>query len=148
MENKSELITLIDSIVESKSFSLEALDNIKKLRDKAERDAAELVRVKEDLTATRRKLLEADDELKVLRAASREVAAERDRQTIALHASALVKQELDLTREFKGEMKEILMAAFKNPVVRSTMYGTVPVAGSQFGSTPQPVSLFQTAETE
>jgi predicted nuclease with TOPRIM domain len=123
-ETNTKLLELIDDLVASKTFSLDALDHIKALRDNAAKLAEENTSLKERNKALQTEVQQQGEELRTLRAASSEVQAEKNRQIQKDHETALLKKELSLTQQFKGELKEVVMAAFKNPVVRQDMFGS------------------------
>ena len=123
-ESNTKLLQLIDDLVASKTFSLDALDQIKNLRDNASRLAEQNESLNTRLREALATITTQDEELRNLRAAAQEVQAEKNRQVQKDHETALLKKELSLTQQFKGELKEVVMAAFKNPVVRQDMFGS------------------------
>lgn len=123
-ETNNKLLQLIDDLVASKTFSLDALDQIKTLRDNASRLAEENERLRTQLNENRDRLSQQEEELRTLRSNAQSVQDERGRQIQKDHETALLKKELSLTQQFKGELKEVVMAAFKNPVVRQDMFGS------------------------
>lgn len=143
-EVNTKMVALIDELVESKTFSLDALDSVKRLRDTAIRLGEENTRLQNKTEAQQEMIIAQNSELTTLRGEAATVKAEREKQVQKDHANALVQKELDLTKSFKGELTGLMLAAFKSPVVRQDMFGNNTVMNNGF---PQSAPISSTTTT-
>lgn len=148
MADVNAIIHQIDELVAARTFSLEALDGVKKLR--------------ESVIDLERKLKAAEDQVKLLReeqvalvkfqdeARRREVnLTDRESKVAASEIQDKINQkELALTRQFKDELKEIVHVALRNPIVRTNTYGSMPITDGNGYITSQATSSTTETTTE
>ena len=139
-DTESQLTALIDQLVQDRTFSVEGVEAIAALRERAadlesfndglERATTELRREKELAEGGASRL---ETELKLCR--DREDAvAEREDKVTALELNAACAQARAET------FKECFGIVFKNTEVRREMFGSVPVADPSGYSQSQPTS--------
>jgi len=134
---QNPILAMIDTLVEKKTFSLDVLDEIKNLRNTAERVGRENEELRTRLRETQANNTILQQRVGTLESAANSVA-DREKKVAALELQIAVdKKELELTKSFKSELSGLMLAAFKSPIVKSEMFGSMPVTSS---GNPYPTS--------
>jgi hypothetical protein len=146
MQNQNDLIEAINSAVEAKVFSVEVLQNIAELRKSVTEQVARLETYSKNEIELRSKCGALQDRVDAY-ARNEEAVSKREKDVASKElAQALMAKENELIKGFKSELKEVVMAAFKNPVIKQEMFGSESQPG-QNGGYPQSVPVNKTTTT-
>ena len=146
MGNSNELLDAINRAVEGKVFSVEVLQNIAELRKSVDEQAAKIKTFGDSDCLARSEINNLKDTVMALKTAEN-LVIEREKKVASQEmAQALLAKETELTRAFKNELKEVVMAAFKNPVIKQEMFGSESQLG-QNGGYPQTLPVNKTTTT-
>lgn len=141
---REEINKLVDDLIVEKTFSLEIVEKIKKMRDDflaMEEKEKQTSERNSELTTQNSKLVEENNRLK----AHDEGVTNREKVVAEKEAKqALQDLKLEHAVDKHKEMKELLGIVFKNPVVRETAYKNTNVPVAQNGY----VSNFAGSESE
>ena len=137
---RDEIDTIISQAIAEKTFSLEALDRIKSLRDSVEDLESEVSRLRDSLS----------HEVKKASTLAREVGTldskllEKDKQLLDIAEREKKASYLEVRAEFNGrrgdEIKELFLAMMRNPTLMKTHNTMVPTTQMGGGSYLQPVN--------
>ena len=125
----AEILTAINRLIDEKTFSLEAVEAIKKMRDElsrvtelAEKNAKDFEHAAKLATTYLRDLTEAKNRLEGIEKRENDVAL-REKEATKLE----LKAEYQTSRG--NEMKELISLVFSHPVLRRTAWKDIPVPG-------------------
>ena len=128
-----EINSLIDNMVEQKTFSLDVLNQITELRNKAQKLQLDNERLEQRLEARRKENEELMVKVSKYESEIETVRAERANQLKLQEQAKLDALELRLVREHKNEIKDVVLTAFRNPTIKHNSFGTIPVAVPNMG---------------
>ncbi len=135
-----ELTQLIDKMVHEKTFSMEGVEAVKALRDKAQDMEAELTRIKagyerekQQVSAWERKNGAAENRLKAWEAREQALQKRELTMTELEKAAAVARAKEETFRECVG-------LVFRNSTLRREMFGQQPIADNSGFATQQPKS--------
>jgi len=120
------LLKMIDELVEKKTFSLDAIEAVKKMRDEAKQLADQVVKLEADGQLKEAKLQSYSAEIIKLRSNESDVTqregavAKRELTVVELDKKTAVAEAVTVA------VKECFGLVFRNLELRSTMFGQAP----------------------
>jgi regulator of replication initiation timing len=133
MTTTDEITKLVEKVLVEKTFSLEIIDQIKKIRDDyndLEKKFKEKETINKELYETNLKLSTENSDLK----SKGESVSNREKIVAEKESKqALNDLELKQAQESKTEIKELFGIVFKNPIVRENVYKNKAIPNNQYG---------------
>ncbi len=130
MSAQSDLSELLERLVTEQTFSMDVLDKIKNLKDAAKKAADENESLKKKIDSLSTESSQRYAELSVANNKIAEYSKREAEVSAQQRENELLRLKLELISGFKFEMKEIVMAAFRNTEIRQDMFGSLPVSVS------------------
>jgi NADH dehydrogenase/NADH:ubiquinone oxidoreductase subunit G len=146
MSNSNDLLDAINRAVEGKVFSVEVLQNIAELRKSVDEQAAKIKQFADTETLLRAENNALKDRVTALKTAENSVIEREKKVAVQELEQALLAKETELTKTFKNELKEVVMAAFKNPTIKQEMFGNESQPGAN-GGYPQTLPVNKVTTT-
>ena len=148
MAYNDDILATIDRLVEEKTFSLDVLNNINELRNKAKNLQENNERLQLSLDKIEQDRNKLRDRLNILESEQHEVQTERAKQRDLVESIKLKDLEIKLVRENKDDIKSVVLAAFKNPTVKQTSFGHAVASPGSGGAYPVTLPVSNTTITE
>lgn len=144
-----DLLQQIDELVASKTFNLDALDGIKKLKDDLKKTLDSLDSTKEMLKLTQQQRLDLADKLSKEESHSAELQRRINDMADAAAKGSEAIWEKKVAEASAAAYKDALYTVFRPNAVRETIHHTMPVMASSNGNSyPQTVSHQQQVTRE
>ena len=145
---QEQLATIVQNIGEDKIFSFDAINAIADLRVNAEALQQENTNLKEAVTKYQEVIKDKDILLEEIKdkAKGYEVR-EKDISDVETDKK-LMEKEKEMTHARLADMKELVSLVFRNPVIKSSAFGSVPMADNNGFINSQNSSEDKTITTE
>ena len=145
-ETLNELFEVMQKQIEAGTFNLEAVQRIADLRTKALQLEEENTDLKQVLADCKVRNVTLQEENSTLRASAGDLGRREAVVKAAEIQIAVDKKELELTKQFKGELMGVLNTALRSPIVQTMRNEHVPVSGGPNSGWTQAVTTTETKQ--